>query len=188
MSPASRTPSRPSRRPCTVLLLTALLAITPACEAEPAGDAERDGWLTGSEEERHTAIERQLGGFSATMWEVGYRYNVLYWAGEDRNWELAAYQIEKIRSAMENGFERRPAREPSAESFMESALPALDSAVRERDPVQFEDRFLALTLSCNRCHVDEGIGYARVTRPDHRAAPLGPPTDAPADESAGGEA
>ncbi len=126
------------------------------------------------------AIERQFGGFSATMWEVGYRYNVLYWAGEDRNWELAAYQIEKIRSAMENGFERRPAREPSAASFMETSLPSLESAVRERDPVLFEDRFLALTLSCNRCHADEGMGYARVTRPDHRAAPLGPPADDPA--------
>ena len=42
------------------------------------------------------------------MVETGYRYQELYWAGQDENWEYADYQLEKIKIAIENGLDADP--------------------------------------------------------------------------------
>jgi len=49
--------------------------------------------------------------------ETGYRYQELYWVGQDESWDYADYQIEKIRKAIENGLERRHKRAKSSEHF-----------------------------------------------------------------------
>lgn len=49
--------------------------------------------------------------------ETGYRYQELYWVGQDESWDYADYQIEKIRKAIENGLECRPKRAKSSEHF-----------------------------------------------------------------------
>jgi hypothetical protein len=59
-------------------------------------------WIIGTEEEKLEIIESQFRGFDMAMEETGYRYQELYWAGQNENWEYADYQIEKIRIAIEN--------------------------------------------------------------------------------------
>jgi hypothetical protein len=67
------------------------------------------------------------------MVETGYRYTELYWAAQDDNWGYADYQIKKIRTAVENGLERRPKRAASAETFLKVMLPAVEEAITRRD-------------------------------------------------------
>ena len=52
-------------------------------------------WIKGTEQEKLETIENQFRGFDMAMVETGYRYQELYWAGQDENWEYADYQIEK---------------------------------------------------------------------------------------------
>jgi len=54
-----------------------------------------DGWLKGDESQKFETIAKQLRGFDMAMVETGYRYQELYWAGKDENWEYASYQVEK---------------------------------------------------------------------------------------------
>ncbi len=52
------------------------------------------------------------------MVETGYRYQELYWEGQDQNWDYAGYHLNKIKIAIENGLERRPKRAKSTENFL----------------------------------------------------------------------
>ncbi|HMU04502.1 MAG TPA: hypothetical protein PJ990_12805, partial [Saprospiraceae bacterium] len=75
-------------------------------------------WIIGTEADRIKTIEKQFRGFDNAMVETGYRYQELYWAGHDENWQYADYQLEKIKIAIEYGLERRPKRAKSAEHFV----------------------------------------------------------------------
>jgi hypothetical protein len=106
------------------------------------------------------------------MMEVGHRYVDLYWAGRDANWEVAAYELQKLRLAIENGLERRPKRATSARPFLEGPLAAMDEAVSTRDPSLFETRFQGLTAGCNTCHAMEQVPFFEIHPPESRASPV----------------
>ncbi|MBL8949775.1 MAG: hypothetical protein JNK82_03300 [Myxococcaceae bacterium] len=155
------------------LLCVALLSIgcsRKIAEPPPGPDA----WLlAGTDEERFARIARQLRGFDVAMVEVGYRYGELHWAGQDGDWAFASYQLQKIRTALANGVERRPKRGPSAR-MLEGALGGVEEAVAAKDPALFTARFTALTGSCNACHLAEQVPFVHVRPPEVRCSPAGP--------------
>lgn len=120
-----------------VLLLVGYLA-TNGCSSSPP--APQTTWLAIDPQARGAQVERHLRGFDMAMMEVGHRYIDLYWAGQDGNWEAAAYQLEKIRLAIENGLERWPNRAVSARPFLEGPLAAMDEPVAGRDAKLFASR------------------------------------------------
>lgn len=168
----------------TVVVLAYLAA---GCSREPAPSGAEDApagstvmppteaaWLlAGSTDDRFVRVARQLRGFDVAMAETGYRYGELYWAGQDRNWDYAKYQVEKIRTAVKNGVERRPKRGPSAQ-MLEDALQGVESAIGAKDAALFAERFEGLTGTCNACHVAERVPFVRVWPPSVRVSPVGP--------------
>lgn len=106
-----------------------------------------------------------------TMVETGYRYQELYWAGKDGNWEYASYQAEKIRQTMEYGLDRRPKRAASAEAFLK-ALSDMDSVTKHGDSTAFVPTFQMLTGKCNACHRDEKVRFFNVDLPLVRQSPI----------------
>jgi hypothetical protein len=136
---------------------------------DPAGPG---GWLTGDSQEKFDTIARQLGGFSAAMQEVGYRYTELYWAGSDGNWDYASYQAAKIGSAIRDGIERRPARAESASRFLEYSLPDMEEAIDSHDRDSFMRAFNSFTQSCNSCHESEDVSFITIGRPEDRGSPV----------------
>lgn len=129
-------------------------------------------WIKGTEQEKLKSIENQFRGFDMAMVETGYRYQELYWAGQDENWEYADYQIEKIRKAIENGLERRPKRAKSAEHFLTVALPEMEKALEKRGTVVFNKNFQMLTNSCISCHATEKVPHFTVKKPLYRQSPI----------------
>ena len=113
-------------------------------------------------------VAKHLRGMDMAMVEIGYRYNELYWAGKDSNWEYATYQLDKIRTALENGLERRPKRAKSAEVFLADALPSVREAIQKQDGDLFRQRFTTLTANCNTCHALEAMGFVSVSVPKSR--------------------
>lgn len=129
-------------------------------------------WIKGTEEEKIKAIEKHFRGFDNAMVETGYRYQELYWAGRDTNWEYAKYQLEKIKIAIENGLQRRPRRAKSAEYFLKKILPAMQQSVDSRDTAIFTKEFLTLTINCNNCHAMEKVPFFSVKLPTERQSPI----------------
>ena len=129
-------------------------------------------WIVGDRDEQRVQLERQLRGFDVAMLETGHRYIELYWAGRDANWEAAAYHVDKIRLAIENGLERRPERATSAGPFLAGPLAAAREAIAARDEKLFAERFEALTAGCNACHALEKVSFFEVRPPETRISPI----------------
>src|SRR5699024_9194715 len=98
-------------------------------------------WIKGTEQEKLETIENQFRSFDMAMVEVAYRYQELYWAGQDENWEYADYQLEHIEEAMEAGFVRRPSRERAAEHFMTYTIVEMENAIESEDKDIFNEKF-----------------------------------------------
>lgn len=157
-------------------LLATLAAMTASCRDPRAGGEapappSPDVWLRGSVDERLAQVSRHLRGFDVAMVETGHRYGELWWAGRDRNWPYAAYQLDKIGLAIGHGLERRPKRAASAR-MLEGPVAALRAAIEHRDAAAFEAAFDNLTATCNACHVAEQVGFMRVAPPAHRPSPI----------------
>ncbi|HIP49391.1 MAG TPA: hypothetical protein EYG92_10575 [Lutibacter sp.] len=125
-------------------------------------------WIKGSQKEQLEIIEWQFRGFDKAMVETDYRYQELYWAGKDKNWEYANYSVQKIKKAMITGFQRRPKREASAHEFLTIALPEIQKAIDLKDSIAFNLAFDKLTISCNTCHALEKMPFFIIKTPLHR--------------------
>ncbi|MEW6272022.1 MAG: hypothetical protein AB1689_22295 [Thermodesulfobacteriota bacterium] len=130
--------------------------------------------LEGDSDERFARVAKHLRGFDVAMVETGYRYGELFWPGQDRNWDYAKYQVDKIRTAVANGAERRPKRAASAQA-LEGALAEMDEAIAAKDLDQFAKQFEVLTATCNACHQTERVPFVVVRPPSVRTSPVGPP-------------
>jgi cytochrome c556 len=139
----------------------------------------KSGWLQGSTDERFARVEKHLRGFDVAMVETGYRYSELYFAGQDRNWGYADYQLGKIETAIRNGLERRPLRAASAQ-MLEEPIQAVRAAIQAEDPAGFESAFVSLTALCNACHQAEQVAFMTVQTPTIRLTTIRgaePPAD-----------
>jgi hypothetical protein len=134
--------------------------------------SSRSSWLQGTLDERFHQVERQLRGFDKTMVEVGYRFTELYFAGQDRNWDYAKYQLEKLETALRLGLERRPKRAASAQSFLSAALPAMEEVIEKAESKLFQAEIERLRSACMNCHVLEEVPYFTVELPEHRLSPI----------------
>jgi hypothetical protein len=119
-------------------------------------------WLLNAPDDtaRFRLLQQELRGFSMAMIEVGERYTRLYDALADSNFEFAAYQLEKIREAIVNGYTRRPGRRPNAEKEFLSIVyqPALDT-FKSRDAAKSWEAFSAVRKACMSCHEAERLTF-----------------------------
>lgn len=154
--------------------LTLVFVAVTACAHTPpvAPVPEEARWLLERQgDERFVRVAAHLRGLDLAMSEVGVRYAELFWAGGDRNWDLATYQLGKLELALARGLERRPKRAASAAMFS-APVAVLREALVARDPAAFDQAFAGLTASCNACHAAEQVGFMHVTPPTVRASVL----------------
>ncbi len=146
----------------------------------PASDEAH--WLADDRAAGRDQLERHLRGLDLAMMEIGYRFNELHWAGRDRNWPYAQYQIEKIELALRLALERRPKRTASAKPFLDETIPfvkkAIEQAAAGRDGDAYIDALERLRSDCMTCHVQEKVPHFTVYFPDTRTSPIRP-GDAP---------
>jgi hypothetical protein len=139
-----------------------------ACQKQTAqGD-----WIKGTETDQVKLIEKHFRGFDNAMVETDYRYQELYWAGQDENWDYANYQLTKIKLAIENGLQRRPLRAKSAEVFLTDVLPEMQKSVAAKDTAIFNENFKLLTIGCNNCHTLEKLSFFKVKIPTQRQSSI----------------
>ena len=129
-------------------------------------------WIKGTEKEKIKTIENQFRGFDNAMVETGYRYQELYWAGQDENWEYATYQLDKIKTAIDNGLQRRPKRAASAQSFLNTAIPAMKESINKKDTAAFNRDFIIFQSACQSCHIAEKVAFIQQKIPDKRLSPI----------------
>lgn len=153
------------------IFLLGMLLFLFACHT-PSTQNAQGSWITGTEQEQINSIEKQFRGFDMAMVETGYRYQELYWAGQDQNWEYAQYQLKKLTLAIQNGLERRPKRAASAQYFLQTVVPSMAKVIADKDSSQFNAKFQFFTTHCNSCHAMEKVPFFTVKTPRQRPSPI----------------
>ncbi|MCU0444513.1 MAG: hypothetical protein MUE85_06305 [Microscillaceae bacterium] len=133
-----------------------------ACQSPKPSDG---AWLKNSEKEKITQIEQQFRGFDMAMLEINYRYQELYWAGKEKNWQYAQYQLDKIKLSLQNAIIRRPKRQKSTQEFLANEFEKMQSHLTKQDSGQFLSGFQLFTTGCNVCHAKEKMPFFQVKIP-----------------------
>lgn len=116
-------------------------------------DARNDG-------ERFRRLQIYAGGTDQQMWQIGYRYEEVYQAIIDENWELATYHWGKLRNVFNVALMKRPNRTPNAETlFLDDTWQLLAAALNNRDSGAARSTFLQERQACITCHVSEGFEF-----------------------------
>ena len=135
----------------------------------------KSNWLleTKGSEQKFISIQKQLRGFDVTMVEVGERFTTFYFALKDENYDLAHYQLDKIKKAIDNGIQRRPKRKENSKTmFLESQYKIMKEALNKKDSKKIWAEYTNTKRVCNTCHVAERVPFIEVIDPQYRWQPI----------------
>ena len=111
--------------------------------------------------------EPGLGEFMAS---TQLRHAKLWFAGNQNNWDLAAYEIDEIKEGLEDAARLHPTFDgvPVAEmikTIIHPRIEQLEKAVRAKSSAKFSAAFDELTSGCNSCHAAANKPFIRIQRP-----------------------
>jgi len=110
-------------------------------------------------------------GLGEFMTATQLRHAKLWFAGKNRNWDLAAYEVDEIREGLQDAakFHATVDGVPVAEmikAILDPRLERIEKAVGAKNSAQFASAFDALTDGCNSCHTKAGKPFIRIQRPN----------------------
>jgi hypothetical protein len=90
------------------------------------------------------------------------RHIKLYLAGQQKNWTLAAFQLNELRGALLRIGQTIPkyrnfSVDATIGSIFQPKIQGVNAAIAAQNPAQFETAFKELTNACNVCH--EGMEH-----------------------------
>ena len=135
-----------------VLMVAVMGPRARAAGAEPVAGATPPAELPASvQADYHPSM-----GDLMTM-AVQPRHIKLGLAGQNRNWEYAAYELSELRNAFARVARTIPRYQstdmaPLMTAMTQAPLDALEQAVKGRDASQFKTAYGQLTQTCNACH------------------------------------
>lgn len=121
---------------------------------------------------RIDSLEKKLAntykpGFGEFMSSIQVHHAKLWFAGQNKNWALADFEIHEIMEAIENIQKYQTERKESEKIIMLSpALDSVNAAIAKKDDVQFKNSYVLLTNTCNNCHHAVQFEFNVVTIPD----------------------
>jgi hypothetical protein len=104
------------------------------------------------------------------------RHTKIWLAGKEKNWPLAAYELDELREALEEVARYQPHWNdlPIAEmvnSVMADRTKALNDAIDTGDEAWFVAAYGKVTEGCNSCHRAADRGYLVIQVPRHSPFP-----------------
>jgi hypothetical protein len=92
-------------------------------------------------------------GLGEFMSGIQVHHAKLWFAGQERNWKLAGFEIGEIKETLEDIKQYNTDR-PELKSLpmIEPALDSITNAIQQKNPELFRSSFVLLTNTCNNCH------------------------------------
>lgn len=98
-------------------------------------------------------LNRITPSTSDIMFQVGHRYQDLYWAAKLGKWSFAEYQLEELEALLETLQVAVPKRAATTQVFLDQGLEGFEAAFRDQDWQAFQGAFRTLREQCMACHV-----------------------------------
>jgi len=116
--------------------------------------------------------EPYVPGLGEIMSLQQMRHAKLWLAGEARNWELAAYELDELSEGFDDVVRFHPTHKDSPVApkdaiprMVTEPISSLRAAVDKKDVGAFAESYDALTSACNNCHRATNFGFNIVQRP-----------------------
>jgi hypothetical protein len=100
------------------------------------------------------------------------RHMKLWFAGQNANWPLAAYELDELNEGFEDAATFHPTHKDAElpipqliDKIIKAPIAQLDDAIKAKDQERFVKAFDQLTEGCNSCHQAEKFGFNVVQRP-----------------------
>jgi hypothetical protein len=115
-------------------------------------------------------------GLVEIMLTIQSHHAKLWLAGNARNWELADYQADELKEALEDAAKYVPDYKGTPvgkmiESVIMPPIADVEAAIKARDAKRFSASFDKLTAACNACHEAANRGFIVIQRPATSAFP-----------------
>jgi hypothetical protein len=103
------------------------------------------------------------------------RHERLWRAGQDGNWEFAAYELGNLHGAFDRLGHAHPVTQNISfpemiASVTEQPFKELKSAIQSKDATAFAKAYADLTAACNSCHQALNHGVVEIVVPDRISA------------------
>jgi hypothetical protein len=99
------------------------------------------------------------------------RHIKLYYAGQAKNWKLAAFESNELRGALARIGRTIPTYrnlsvDMAVASIFADKLKAVDAAIKAADSAQFTTAYTEVTQACNACHQGLEHPFLKIVVPD----------------------
>jgi len=119
---------------------------------------------------RIDSLEKKLSGtykpgFGEFMSGIQVHHAKLWFAGKNKNWKLAGFEIHEIMEAIDDIEKYQTERSESQKVVMlNPALDSVNHAIQQKSSKLFKSSFVLLTNTCNNCHkaVDYGFNLVKI--------------------------
>jgi hypothetical protein len=108
---------------------------------------------------------------------VQFRHSKLWTAGQQKNWELAGYELELVKTSLDEAIAFYTDIPVDNITMVDPPIKSIESAIAARNSAAFGKAFGELTTGCNSCHQSTGRGFIVMTVPT--ASPFGNQSFAP---------
>jgi hypothetical protein len=146
------------------LTLFLLLCSLVACKQQPDNSAQLQSQITDLQKQIANTYRPGLGEF---MSSIQIHHNKLYFAGENKNWKLADFEVQEINEALEDIPKFCADREEvKSIQIIQPAIDSINNAITQKSPTLFKSSFVLLTNTCNNCHRATNHAFNVVKIPD----------------------
>ena len=146
------------------ILISVLVLILAACNNKADNTIELQKRIESLE---NKLKESYKPGFGEFMSSIQSHHAKLWFAGQNKNWKLADFEIHEIIEAIDNIQKFETDRKESQKINM--IMPAIDSvnyAIKNQDASLFNRTYTILTNICNNCHKSNEFEFNVVKIPD----------------------
>lgn len=147
-----------------ILLASLVILGVYSCTDNPDKIYELQKRVTELEEK---ADSTYMPGLGEMMINVQLHHAKLWFAGKNKNWRLAYFELDELKELFRDIQKYETAREET--KIVPIIYPPLDSvrvAVNQKNPEAFENSFSTLTKTCNSCHKAVNFEFNKVKIPE----------------------
>jgi hypothetical protein len=145
------------------LLFLSFLFILPACNSQNGDNHQLQTQVDSLQKKLNDAYKPGLGEF---MLGIQLHHAKLWFAGVNRNWKLADFEVHEIGETLDD-IKKYCTDRPEVKSIgvIDPAINSINAAIKQKDLQSFKNAFVELTTNCNNCHKTNQHEFNIITIP-----------------------
>src|SRR6185436_759210 len=101
-------------------------------------------------------MQKSPARLADVMTAVQFRHAKLWTAGQQKNWELAGYELELVKASLNEAIALYTDIPVDNITMIDPPIKSMEKAIEARNGVAFGKAFGELTAGCNACHQSTG--------------------------------